>query len=177
MNYRFVLSGGPGGGKTTILNALVKHGYDVVSESAREVIRERLNAGLSARPDPVPFARDILRRDIEKYRNTDNSVHPTFFDRGILDAMYMLDAENALVDDEAFQYVHSFPYNATVFLLPPWREIYQTDSERDQTFEQAIDVFEGLKRWYLQWGYKTLEVPPGNLEYRLSFILSAVDLS
>lgn len=88
----------------------------------------------------------------------------------------MLDAENALANDVAFQYVHSFPYNATVFLLPPWRDIYQTDSERDQTFEQAIEVFEGLKRWYLQWGYTTLEVPLGNLENRVSFILSAVDV-
>lgn len=140
MNYRFVLSGGPGGGKTTILNALLERGYGVVSESAREIIRERLKAGLSPRPDPVSFARDILRRDIEKHRDTGNSFRPTFFDRGILDAMYMLDAENALVNDVAFQYVHSFPYNATVFLLPSWRDIYQTDSERDQTFEQYSKV-------------------------------------
>lgn len=175
MNYRFVVTGGPGGGKTTILTALAKRGYNFAPESARRIIKERLAAGLSPRPEPVSFAHEILSTDIEKYRAVDAGVRPTFFDRDILDALYMLDAENALKHDESARYIRHFPYNRVVFLLPPWEEIYATDSERDQTFKQATEVFEGMKRWYQQWGYETLEVPRCNVEERASFILEALD--
>jgi predicted ATPase len=176
MNHRLVVTGGPGGGKTTILRALEGRGYSVSPESARTIIKERLAAGLPPRPDPISFAQDILSADIEKYRDVTSCNHSAvFFDRGILDALYMLDEENALKRDEIAQYVQKFPYNSVVFILPPWKEIYDTDSERDQTFEESEDLFEGMKRWYSQWGYKTLEVPPGSINERVSFILESVD--
>ena len=89
--------------------------------------------------------------------------------------MFMLDAENAITLAQAERYIQNFPYNRTVFLLSPWKEIYTTDSERDQTFEQAIEVCEGMERWYQQWGYEMLEVPHSNVEKRVLFILEAVD--
>ncbi|MGY4879127.1 AAA family ATPase [Vreelandella aquamarina] len=175
MNYRFVVTGGPGGGKTTILTALSERGYSFAPESARKIIKERLAAGLSPRPEPVSFAHEILRTDIEKYRNIGVNKHPAFFDRGILDALYMLDIENEVTHDEVARYIHDYPYNDVVFFLPPWKEIYGTDSERDQTFEEAVEVFEGMRRWYLQWGYETWDVPRRNIDERLSFILEVVD--
>ncbi|WP_188697277.1 AAA family ATPase [Bowmanella pacifica] len=38
MNHKFIFTGGPGGGKNTILNALAERGYRVVQESARRII-------------------------------------------------------------------------------------------------------------------------------------------
>lgn len=174
MNHRFVVTGGPGGGKTTILSALAERGYSFVPESARKIIKERLAAGLWPRPDPVSFAREILSSDIEKYQDASCCDSAMFFDRGVLDALYMLNAENALTRDEIAEYVQYFPYNSVVFLLPPWKEIYDTDSERDQTFEDSVEVFEGMKRWYSQWGYETLEVPRVNIDERVSFILQRI---
>ena len=175
MNHRFVLTGGPGGGKTALLDALEKRGYRVVPESARSIIKERLAAELSPRPDPVSFAQDILKSDIEKYRSVAVGEHPAFFDRGVLDALYMLDAENALSRVDIANYVQLCPYNPVVFLLPPWEDIYGKDSERDQTFEESVEVFEGMKSWYSQWGYKTLEVPRNTLEERRTFILQRLN--
>lgn len=86
MNHRFVITGGPGGGKTTILSSLAERGYRVVPESARRIIKERLAAGLTPRPDPDSFAQEILRSDIEKYREASTYDHTMFFDRGVLDA-------------------------------------------------------------------------------------------
>lgn len=175
MNHRFVLTGGPGGGKTALLDALEKRGYQVVPESARRIIKERLVAGRSPRPDPVSFAQDIMKSDIEKYRSVAVGEQATFFDRGVPDALYMLNAESALSRAEIANYVQMFPYNPVVFLLPPWEDIYGTDSERDQTFEESLEVFEGMKSWYSQWGYKTLEVPRGTIDERVSFILQCLE--
>ncbi|QVL42613.1 MAG: AAA family ATPase [Alcanivorax sp.] len=174
MNRRFVVTGGPGGGKSTLLEALAERGYRVAPEAARRLIKERLSSGLPPRPDPVCFARAILNSDMEQYRAATNNEGITFFDRGVLDALYMLDLESAMSRDEIASLVGAFPYNDTVFLLPPWEAIYAMDSERDQTFEESVAVFEGMKRWYARWGYETVEVPRAGVAARASFILEAI---
>jgi predicted ATPase len=174
MNRRLVVTGGSGGGKSTLLDALAERGYRVAPEAARRLIKERLAAGLSPRPDPVSFARAILSSDIQQYRAATDHDGITFFDRGVLDALYMLDLESAMSRYEIASLIDAFPYNDTVFLLPPWEAIYGMDSERDQTFEESVAVFEGIKRWYARWGYQTVKVPRVSVEARVSFILDAI---
>lgn len=173
-NLRFVITGGPGAGKTTLLETLEKRGYSYVPESARAIIKERLAQGLSPRPSPDRFGRDILDRDIARYRSTSLTEQPVFFDRGVVDALYVLDRHKALSTEEITRHVTLFPYNQTVFFLPPWEEIYCTDAERDQTFSESIEVFEGLKVLYRRCGYCVMEVPRLSAELRAAFILDVV---
>src|SRR5215471_13827129 len=174
-NLRFVITGGPGAGKTTILNALAERGYRYAAESARAIIRERLASGLRPRPPLEQFGHEILQRDIARYRETRVTDHPVFFDRGIVDALGILHQQHAISMEEAEEYVRSFPYNKVVLLMPAWEEIYRTDSERDQTFAEAIQVFEELRTWYARWGYETIEVPCTAIDQRVNFILQIVE--
>lgn len=174
MDGAFVITGGPGGGKTALLNALAERGYRVAPEAARRIIRARLAQGLPPRPEPAAFAREILASDMEQYRAAQAHDGVTFFDRGVPDALYMLDLAGAITREEAAGLVQRFPYNNTVFLLPPWEDIYGTDAERDQSFEEAVAVFEGMSRWYAQWGYQTVEVPRVSVEARVTFILNTI---
>jgi predicted ATPase len=174
-NLRFVITGGPGAGKTTMLNALAERGYIYVSESARAIIRKRLASGLSPRPPLEQFGSDILHMDIARYWETRVTEHPVFFDRGIVDAIYILDQQNAISPGQVEEYVQWFPYNKVVFLMPPWQEIYSTDAERDQTFSESVQVFEGLRKWYARWRYETIEVPRTAIEQRVDFILQTVE--
>jgi predicted ATPase len=173
-NLRFVVTGGPGAGKTTILNALAERGYIYVTDSARGIIRERLAQGLSPRPPLEQFGRDMLERDIAGYRETRVTDRPVFFDRGVVDALHFLDQQNAITVEQTQEYLRSFPYNSVVFLMPPWKEIYSTDSERDQTFGEAVQVYEGLRKWYLRWDYEVTELPCAAIDQRVDFILKAI---
>ena len=65
-------------------------------------------------------------------------------------------------------------YNNTVFITPPWREIYRTDTERDQSFDDAIRVYEKLDKWYREHGYDVVVIPKDTVENRATFILSQV---
>ena len=174
-NLRFVMTGGPGAGKTTVLRALAERGYTHVAESARAIIRERLASGLRPRPPLEQFGHEILQRDIARYRETRATDHPVFFDRGIVDALGVLDQQQAIALGEAEAYVRSFPYNKVVLLMPPWEAIYRTDAERDQTFAEAVQVCEGLRTWYAWWGYETIEVPRTAIDQRVNFILQTVE--
>ncbi len=172
MNHRFVITGGPGAGKTTVLTTLEERGYHCVPESAREIIKHRLSKGLPPRPDPATFARTILRNDIDKHRQFPASRSPVFYDRGVPDALCMLDAAGNLPRATAINHVAMYPYNRTAFILPPWEAIYSKDTERDQTFREALDVYTGMKRWYAGCGYTLVEVPRTDVEQRADLILN-----
>ncbi|HSQ61108.1 MAG TPA: AAA family ATPase [Acidobacteriota bacterium] len=172
MSHRVVVTGGPGAGKTALLTALEARGYPYVPETARAVIQERLRRGLSPRPAPEEFAREILRVDLERYRDAPPDGGWCFFDRGILDALGMLDQLGLLTAAETDEYVRRYPYVPTVFMLPPWREIYRMDEERDQTFEESVRVHDELTRWYLRCGYALAEVPRASVADRCGFVLN-----
>jgi predicted ATPase len=175
INLRFVITGGPGAGKTTILHALAARGYMCAAESARAIIRERLASGLSPRPPLAQFGNEILQRDIARYRETRATAHPVFFDRGIVDALGILDQQHAISLGEVEEYIRSFPYNKMVLLMPPWEAIYRTDAERDQTFAASVQVWESLRTWYARWDYQTIEVPRTAIDQRVNFILQTVE--
>ncbi|GJL56718.1 MAG: ATP-binding protein [Nitrospirales bacterium] len=175
MNLRYVITGGPGAGKTTTLSSLAKSGYHCAPESARRIVKHRRAKGLPARPAPMDFGREILDSDIAQYDKFHHDETLTFFDRGILDALYMLNLESGPTPIEAVEYVDKYPYNKVVFLFPPWEALYTFDTERDQTFAESVKILEGMRDSYSQWSYKTIEVPRMEVDERASFILDTVN--
>lgn len=154
-----VLTGGPGAGKTTLLVKLASMGYATVEESARAIIAERLASSLSRRPSPSEFAHQILSRDIEKYVAQPQTSKWVFFDRGLIDALGMLQEISPMPGEELKAMLTKYPFHRSVFILPPWEVIYANDAERDQTYAQAVRVYEKLLRWYRLCGYDVREVP------------------
>ena len=171
---RVVVTGGPGAGKTTLLCALAKLGFEVVGDSAREVIAERLARGETPRPGPKAFAREILRRDVEKYAALRESADLVFFDRSVLEALAMVHEAAPLSDDDLKNQVGSFFFHRTVFVLPPWKDIYRTDAERDHSFAHSERVHEQLVRWYSACGYRIHEVPRAPVDQRVHHVLHVV---
>jgi predicted ATPase len=147
----------------------------VVPEAAREIIAKRKARGLSPRPEPLEFARSIFREDIRRYEELPLGTMPVFFDRCLLDSMGMLTGLDQLGPDERRQHLDQFPYFPAAFILPPWREIYCTDTERDQTFDQAVAVHDSLRRWYVDCGYRLIEVPKASIDVRCGFVLQTLE--
>ena len=173
-NLRFVMTGGPGAGKTTVLHALSVRGFHYVPGSARAIIKQRKEAGLSPRPALQQFGREMLQADMAQYHETPVHRDPVFFDRGVCDALGFLSLHGAISEAEVAARVKEFPYNEVVFLLPPWEEIYTVDTERDQSFTEALAVCESVRQWYARWGYQVVEDPKGNVEERVDFILRTI---
>ena len=172
-----IVTGGPGVGKTTLLAELAAMGYATVEESARAIIAERLARGASRRPDARTFAREILRRDITKYLNQPRTPKWVFFDRGVIDALGMLHEASPLPSTDLQTMLASYPFHATVFVLPPWEVIYTNDAERDQSFAEAVDVHAKVVQWYRSCGYVPHEVPRLPVARRAEHVLRALAAS
>jgi predicted ATPase len=171
---RIVVTGGPGAGKTTLLTELAARGYATVSESAREIIAARLAQGLPPRPDPAAFAKEILRRDDEKYHRQHRSAGPIFYDRSALEALAMVHEASPLSDEELKVKLSGYAFHRSVFVLPPWQAIYVNDTERDHTFTHAVNVHGQIVRWYTRCGYQINEVPCLEVGQRVSHVLQAI---
>lgn len=172
----YVISGGPGGGKTSLLNFLASKGYAYVPETAREIIKQRLSQGLPPRPDPATFAQQMFFKDFDNYISNSNTTSLLFFDRSFIDSANLLynsdpDTYNKIKNTHLVN-----RYNQKVFITPPWKEIYCNDTERDQTVEQSIEVYNRIFSWYAEHKYDTIIIPKDTIENRANFILDHVSL-
>ena len=89
-NNFYVITGGPGGGKTSLLETLASKGYDYIPETARQIIKMRLSKGVTARPDAKTFAREIFERDWKNFISNSDRSSFLFFDRSFMDSACML---------------------------------------------------------------------------------------
>ncbi|MEQ1823067.1 MAG: AAA family ATPase [Fimbriimonadaceae bacterium] len=170
-NQRFIFTGGPGTGKTTTLIELQSRGYVCMPDVARRIIQERIATGLSPRPEPIQFAQEMLRGNIEQYNLHPDPRTPIFFDYGIIESLMMLqecDPDRNVAQSEMLQ---TKPYNRTAFFFPPWEAIYTQDSERDHTFSHAVEVAVSIRRGYESLGFTLVDVPAGRPSERAEFVL------
>jgi predicted ATPase len=59
-------------------------------------------------------------------------------------------------------------------MLPPWEEIYESDGERYENYEQAQQIYLHLKETYQNYGYELIEVPKDTVDNRILFILDRI---
>ncbi|MGS2763316.1 AAA family ATPase [Sinomicrobium sp. M5D2P9] len=176
----YVFTGGPGVGKTTTLKALSRSGLEYVPEVAREIIREQMDNKGDALPwkNKEKYRDMMLRYSIDSYRDAveRKTTGILLFDRGIPDSLAYSYLENIPVSEEMKNEIHRYRYHSKVFLFPAWEEIYRTDGERKQDFEEALRTYEVMRETYTGLNYEIVELPKINVEDRVKFILNHLNL-
>ncbi len=165
----FVFTGGPGVGKTALLRELASRGEAIVEETHRAVIAEQVAAGGRAVPwdDHDAYCELCVRRDIAKFDARAGESGRIFFDRSILDGFDPRWRAPAGLIAAA----QARRYNARVFVFPPWREIYATDTERRQDWAEAEATFARILNVLARFGYEAVIVPKASVTTRATFVL------
>ncbi|WP_417291184.1 AAA family ATPase [Corallibacter sp.] len=179
-NNFYVITGGPGVGKTTLLEELKRRNYEIVPEIARELIKEQQKDNGKALPwknknlyKEMMFDRSII--SFEEIDRTTNKKEPIFFDRGFLDSICYANIIQSKISDLMKSYAESWRYNKNVFILPPWQEIYETDNERKQDWKEAVLTFEKMSETYKSYGYEIIEIPKKSVSERADFVLEFIE--
>jgi predicted ATPase len=164
---RYVIAGGPGSGKSALLEALSRAGEVCYPEISRELIREQRSAGGRLLPwaDLEGFAAECAARMSEAIRRSPARSR-SFFDRGLPDLIGYLTHGGRTVSRgwrEA-----SRAYAREVFFAPPWRDIFVQDAERPQTFEEAEALGAHVRRAYLDCGFTIVELVRGTVPERVA---------
>ena len=170
----FVFTGGPGAGKTAVIEVLEQKGYLCIPEVARQIIRQQVASDGPGVPwkDMQLYMQLMQEQTIAVFDMAPPaSTGAVFFDRGLPDVICHAEVNNLPVDEELKNATQQLRYNQQVFLFPPWEEIYQTDAERKQSFETAEATYEVLKNVYKKYDYVLVEVPKMPIADRAAFIL------
>jgi predicted ATPase len=172
-DHLFVMTGGPGSGKTTLIAALERAGFNAVHEAGRRIIKEQMATGGRALPwaDRARFASAMLDHDIAAHETWRRHRRPVFFDRGIPDVLGYLDLVGLSVSQSMREAAQVRRYNRTVFIAPPWPAIFAQDDERKQTPEEAERTYHAMTRVYAEYGYALLELPRASVAERVRFVL------
>lgn len=168
-----VITGGPGSGKTTVIDALAAAGVATSPEVGRAVIREELANGGTALPwaDERLFAERMVEREVAAYRAALARGGRVVLDRGIPDVAGFLRVSGLPVPAHIDTAARSCRYNSRVFLTPFWAEIYRHDPERIQPASLAQATEAVMRDTYSGYGYGLVELPRVPVDERVAFIL------
>lgn len=173
-----VLIGGPSSGKTTLIEKLKENGHVCYPEVSREVIQEAQKRGIDQLflEQPLLFSELLLEGRIKQFEAAKKeNANIIFLDRGIPDILaymhYIGDSYPSFFDEACKNHIYS-----KIFVLPTWKEIYVSDEERYETYEQAVLIQQHLVDTYLKYGYELIEVPKDTVEKRMEFLLQNLNL-
>jgi len=178
MDNFFILTGGPGVGKTTLLRALEKEGFTIVDEVARHIIQDEVQKRGDALPwaDKTKYAERMLSGSIDTFEKQQIACphNVCCFDRGIPDTWAYAKMEKLDLSPELLERTTDYRYNPIVFILPPWEEIYATDEERRQSWEEALRTYHEIQDTYISAHYHLVEVPKTDVDARRDFVMKTI---
>lgn len=169
-----LLIGGPGSGKTTLINHLAAQGHTCYPEISRQVTLEAQQQGIEQLflEDPMLFSQKLLDGRVAQHISAQKDpAEVVFIDRGIPDVLAYMDFIGDTYPETFVQACREYRYTK-IFILPVWDEIYQCDNERYEDLQTAHHIQDHLITSYTSFGYQLIHVPKMTIAERADFVLN-----
>ncbi len=170
---RYILTGAPGCGKTSILRSMEVAGYAVVEEAATDIIALRHAQG-SAEPWTQPsFIDDITNLQKQRQMRATDSPEVQFYDRSPL-CTYALSIWlgypiSTTLADEMERIKNERIYQAQVFFIENLGFCAPT-AARKISFEDSLKFEKVHEETYRSFGYECVRIAPSDLAARVEQI-------
>lgn len=173
---KIVITGGPGTGKSSIIHKLENKGETCLHEISRQVTLEAQKEGITQLflEKPLLFSEKLLEGRLNQFKEASNfEADHIFIDRGLPDVVAYMDFFETNYP-EVFNITCEINRYDLIFILPPWKEIYTSDNERYESYEESLKISSYLYSTYRRYGYDPIEVPKLSVKERTDFILNKI---
>jgi predicted ATPase len=168
----YIITGGPGFGKTELINELRQSEFRCSDEFARKIIEENIISGGEILPwkNTGLFQLEVLKQRIEFFESVpENTI--AFADRGIVDQLAFARHKGFGSPKNLMQNASKYRYAEVVFVTPPWKEIFINDMIRTESFDEAVKIHRQIIETYQDLNYTIIELPLVPIKMRVEFIL------
>lgn len=170
MPKRFILTGAPGAGKTTIIGELARRGFTIVPEAATDFIASEQARGIEEPWRDSGFASAVARLQTE--RVAANSAAVQFHDRSVFCTLALARflgqpvpasmARALEAATELFERMVFFPRLLGFITPTPARRISLEEARRFEAVHEQV---------YAQAGFELVFIEPGDVQTRTEAIL------
>ena len=161
---KYIITGGPHSGKSSVLRLLEKQGIQVLNETARLIIREdqekkKLDPSynhLYPWEDQSIFCRRCHERQLEREKKLSGGL--VVLDRSVIDNLAYAAVAGIELDDRIYRDIENAGYEKKVFLFQLLHS-YKTDRQRKDSEDQVKAVHRELYNVYCRLGFEIINVP------------------
>lgn len=172
---RYVLTGGPGVGKSEVINLLQQQGYQTIPEVWTLLFNEaKQNNNLkyfSAASNSVAFRKKLMKMQLS-FENKLDKKKSAFLDRSTVDVVAFGNIYNITMPQNITNIPKEDRYDLIFFIDPLPKNLYQKTELCSQ--EESLKIHQQLKEFYTDMGYPIVEVPFDSLKKRMAFILNTI---
>ncbi len=170
--FKYVLTGGNGVGKTSLILALQLAGYEIIRESASDFLYVERAKGNLFPLDSSGAEEIILNIQIRRELNIDPSRDRVFLDRCIHDHFVYANILKQDISTKAIDQSKNFSYDIIFFIELSFEYGIGNCTQREVKYSEKL-AYE-LELYYKKLGITIIKIPPGSIESRLNKILLEV---
>tara|TARA_S200000501_G_C20846890_1_gene753990 strand:+ start:1624 stop:2163 length:540 start_codon:yes stop_codon:yes gene_type:complete len=169
---KILITGGPGSGKTTIINELKKRKFECRDEIVRDLTMKGKSNGINQvfLDNPLEFSESLMKLRLTQFFIKSNNRF-IFFDRGVHEIVAYLNFLDFKKTHRFLDLCKNIKYDF-IFILKPWKEVYKQDNCRYESFDESVKIYQEILKVYNILNMETIMIDRNTVEKRTDIILS-----